>query len=265
MPSAWEKVKLTLKSATSKNSASFSDVIPPESILIVPLEEVATIILTSLRQAKQGTTIMRHTQISSWAGSYPRTLRSRAERRLTEAWQGLEKDGLIAETRVFGTFESWFVTDKGQNAKQLGKLTYGNDDFLPDALLVDCIREKAKPLYLAGRYDDACVAALRQLEVTIRELSHLDEGFVGTALMREAFKPNVGPLTDLEATPAEQNAARDLFVGAIGFYRNPFAHRNMGITNPAQAASIILLANELTAVARIHAMSRNSQAADRAP
>lgn len=61
--------------------------------------------------------------------------------------------------------------------------------------------------------------------------------------MREAFKPGVGPLTIQEAPVAEQNAVRDLFCGAIGYYRNPLAHRWIRIDSPQQAASIILFAN----------------------
>ncbi len=78
--------------------------------------------------------------------------------------------------------------------------------------------------------------------------------------MSEAFQVNIGPLTLLDAPIAEQKAARDLFTGAMGYFRNPLAHREVGIKESAQAASTILLANELMVTAIRHYMIRKDAA-----
>ncbi len=63
--------------------------------------------------------------------------------------------------------------------------------------------------------------------------------------MRTAFDVKAGPLTDLEAEPAERQARSDLFAGAIGSYKNPHSHRNVALDDPDEAAEIIKLANHL--------------------
>lgn len=258
----WSKISAAASNAAKALKSSgpkFSEIIPPSSILSVPLDEVALIILNGIKATSRNATISRHMAISTWASSYPKPMREQAERRLTEAWQLLERDGLVVEKKVMGTFESWFATEKSAQITHAAALTYGRDDLLPDGLLMAAIKEKVKPLYAAGRLDDACAAAYKQLEISVRTLCGFDDSVVGKELMRQAFKPHVGPLADLEAPEAEQIAARELFEGAIGFYRNSFAHREIGLRIPAQAASIILVANELIAVATILHNARQEQ------
>ena len=42
----------------------------------------------------------------------------------------------------------------------------------------------------------------------------------GVALMRRAFKPHGGPLSDPEAEPGERVAMMELFAGAIGAFKS---------------------------------------------
>lgn len=67
----------------------------------------------------------------------------------------------------------------------------------------------------------------------------------GVNLMREAFKPNVGPLTDKTLPEAEQSTLRDLFAGAIGTYKNPGSHRDVPLADPTEAVGMIFLASHL--------------------
>jgi hypothetical protein len=68
---------------------------------------------------------------------------------------------------------------------------------------------------------------------------------IGTNLIRKAFDPEVGQLTDMSAEKAEREARSHLFTGAIGSYKNPHSHRNVALDDPDEAAEIILLANHL--------------------
>jgi hypothetical protein len=64
-------------------------------------------------------------------------------------------------------------------------------------------------------------------------------------LIREAFKPQSGPLTDPAADGGEQVARTELFAGAIGCYKNPHSHRDVDRDDPAEAMETIPLANHL--------------------
>ncbi len=77
-----------------------------------------------------------------------------------------------------------------------------------------------------------------------RELARLEATDIGMDLMRKAFKPSSGPLSD-NATPAgEQEALMHLMAGAIGSYKNPHSHRNVTIEAP-EAVEMIVLASHL--------------------
>jgi hypothetical protein len=79
------------------------------------------------------------------------------------------------------------------------------------------------------------------------------EELIGVKLMRHAFQPDTGRLTIPTADKGEREGAMNLFAGAIGYYKNPFSHRNVGIARAVQAASLILTANELYVTAKTHA------------
>jgi hypothetical protein len=64
-------------------------------------------------------------------------------------------------------------------------------------------------------------------------------------LIQEAFKPKGGLLTDSTAEAGEQVSRMQLFCGAIGSYKNPNSHRDVDLTDSAEALEIILLANHL--------------------
>ncbi|MGW9247540.1 TIGR02391 family protein [Streptomyces badius] len=81
-------------------------------------------------------------------------------------------------------------------------------------------------------YELASFAAMKAVEVAVREASGLDNSVVGVHLMRAAFQPHKngkegGPLADAEAEGGEQEAASALFAGAMGAYKNPPSHRTV--------------------------------------
>jgi hypothetical protein len=65
-------------------------------------------------------------------------------------------------------------------------------------------------------------------------------------MMREAFHPDKGLLTDTTLQETERNAMRELFSGSIGLFKNPHSHRNVELRNPAgEAVEAIMLASHL--------------------
>jgi uncharacterized protein (TIGR02391 family) len=232
--------------------ARFVDVIPAAAILDVPLADIELAILRSVNTVKRGAAFSEGQAIKRWASSYPSALRVDVELRITEAWQSLNNAGLIAETTAMGVYETWFVTQKGRAALDSETTSYGQADLLPIGLLLPRLASVVVPLYSIGRFDDACAAAFKQLEILVRELCGFTDDVVGIDLMRQSFTPDIGPLTLTDSPKAEQIAVRDLFAGAMGYFRNPLAHRDVGITSAAHGASTILVANELMAIATRH-------------
>lgn len=116
---------------------------------------------------------------------------------------------------------------------------------LPKEVLHPRIREDVWALYHRGKYDTAVFEAMKAVEVAVRNGAGLSTKDVGTGLMRTAFHPENGPLTDTRTEKAEREARVSLFAGAIGSYKNPHSHRDIGLEDFDEAVEIIMLANHL--------------------
>jgi uncharacterized protein (TIGR02391 family) len=98
--------------------------------------------------------------------------------------------------------------------------------------------------FMRGEFDVAVFQAMKAVEVAVREASGLTAE-LGVRLMRKAFDPKNGPLTDMLAEEGEREARSALFAGAIGSYKNPHSHHDVQLDNAAEAIEIIMLANHL--------------------
>ncbi len=118
---------------------------------------------------------------------------------------------------------------------------------LPVELLHPDIRDKVSGLYLRGDYDTAVFQAFKEVEVAVRDACRYpaDKEHLGVELMRKAFKPRSGPLTDRSANGGEQQGLCELFSGAMGTYKNPHSHRHVGIISAAEAGEMIVFAGHL--------------------
>ena len=98
---------------------------------------------------------------------------------------------------------------------------------LPDDLLPPLFAEKViSTLFRRGDHDIAVFQAFKEVEVSVRKAANTkgagySDSEVGTNLMRKAFHPDTGPLTDKSLVPAEREAEMHLFSGAIGHAKNP--------------------------------------------
>lgn len=74
--------------------------------------------------------------------------------------------------------------------------------------------------FVSEHFDLAILAAMREVEIRLRELAAADASQLGVALVRRALHPEEGPLTDLTAERAEREALGHLFAGALGVFKN---------------------------------------------
>lgn len=226
---------------------SFSPDAPPaEEILEMEPEELAPFILRYLQQQPPGTINRYNFTLAS-----DHTLHERLGRRvedykraLMEAWMYLEREGFVAPQP--GQQNDWaFVTRRG------GKIVAAQDfevyrkgHLLPSDGLDPVLVQKSKQSFIRGDYDTAVFQAFKEVEIRVRGKAGYANTEIGVPLMRRAFGTG-GPLVDGAATGGEQVARMELFAGAIGSYKNPSSHRNVGFSDPKEAADIIHVANHL--------------------
>ena len=145
-----------------------------------------------------------------------------------------------------GGWYGWCVRSrraaKIQNKKDFEE--YRKAKSFPKELIHKSIRDKVWLTFLRGDYDTAVFQAFKEVEVTVRSAAGLSEKEIGTKLMRKAFDPETGTLSDKSQEFGERDALAHLFAGAIGSYKNPQSHRTVEIKDSNEAIEMILLATQ---------------------
>ena len=115
---------------------------------------------------------------------------------------------------------------------------------LPRAQLHPVIAQRVSVSFASGRFQDVVFQAFQTVEVEVRASAKLPNSLIGVGLMRRAFDPENGALTDMTAEKGEREALSALFAGAIGSYKNPASHRHVAI-EAEEAVEMIVLASHL--------------------
>jgi uncharacterized protein (TIGR02391 family) len=164
---------------------------------------------------------------------------------LQEAWGWLYASGLVAHNFDQNESSAFFVTRLGRKVLTEGiEVARANDRLAME--LHPAIEAKVRRQFLMGEYELACFAAMKLVEVRVRELAQESDSLLGVKLMTAAFKPSPpGPLTDPSMDGGEAVARMNLFAGAIGVFKNPTSHREVAFDDPTEAAEVILFADLL--------------------
>jgi len=169
--------------------------------------------------------------------------------RMQEAWNSAALKGYLMRTPGQSHPDFFVITSAGEDLIERFKQGAIPSDtvtrMLPREALHPKISDKPWRDFMRGDFDAAAFQAMKSVEVSVRDAGGFGNDLVGVPLMRKAFAPDKGPLTDMNAEGGERQARMDLFAGAIGSYKNPHSHRDVNLNDPLEAVEIILLANHL--------------------
>ena len=98
---------------------------------------------------------------------------------------------------------------------------------MPETYVHPIIVKKSFFLLNQGQFESAVLQAYKTIETRIREKISATSEEYGTKLIRKAFNPENGPLTDYGLPKAEREAFCNYIAGAFGFYKNPCSHRDI--------------------------------------
>lgn len=164
---------------------------------------------------------------------------------LAEAWAWLEAQGLLVPAEGTNGTNGWRIPSRRAQKfeSEVDLKPYAFVRRLPKEALHPRIASTVWMAFMRGEYDVGVFQAMKAVEVAVREATGLSD--LGTHLMRKAFDPKTGPLSDMDADLGEREARSALFAGAIGSFKNPHSHRNVGLNDAAESVEIIMLANHL--------------------
>jgi len=224
----------------------FKEIFPPiETALDMEPEELAPFVLKHLKKIGNINRNNYTSDKSVGIREYAREHLEEFQKRLIEAFIWLEREMFIAPKP--GTMGEWrFITRRGEKVLQDEDFTaYVKGSLLPSETLHPILARKVKPLFLRGDYDTAIFQAFKAVEVQVRKKGRYANSDIGVSLMRKAFHPKTGSLTNTQLEDSEKQAMSDLFAGAIGLFKNPVSHRFIDTISPEDAADLIRFANFL--------------------
>lgn len=220
----------------------------PEAEVLLALEpaELGGFLLEFLN-SEDGRSYLNVVNLTNYRGleGYPRECTNQVAEALSEAWNWLEHEGLVAPKP--GDTSGWYIVPRrGRKLKgRLGVEAFRKANILPRHLVQPVIEQAVWSLFIRGDYETAIFQAFKEVEIAVRAAGGFASTDIGVDLMRKAFDPSSGPLTDASLPGGERVAISNLFAGAIGYGKNPSSHRHVQLSDPVEAVELILIASHL--------------------
>lgn len=119
---------------------------------------------------------------------------------------------------------------------------------MPESYVHPVIIKKCFALLRNHEYESAVLQAFKAIEVSVREKIEAPLDCFGERLLKMAFNPDDGVLTNFERPKAERFAFLNYITGAFSFYRNASSHRNVDMDFMSAFKRIVVASDLLTAV-----------------
>jgi uncharacterized protein (TIGR02391 family) len=233
--------------------------IPDANVLLgLAPEELAFYVLRAARSAEQNGLLNLQPVVNDAQGAigiahgrgggvYPQAQMAEIEVALTEAWAWLESQLFIVPAPGINGTHGWKVLGRrGKGLEDERQFTaIRKASAFPRELLHPAIAERAWISIMRGEFDAAVLFAFRAVEEAVRDAGGFQATDIGVNLMRRAFSPANGPLSDMTQPEPEREALMHLFAGAIGSYKNPHSHRTVVIQDASEAQEQVMLASHL--------------------
>lgn len=229
----------------------YSMIPDPDRVLALPPEELAGVLLEHINSLPPNELFHLNRYnfflLSFGVGSfkdYPEAKQEEVAAAFREAWQWLEREGLLLPT---GSGDSFTLSRKAEGMNSSSQVdAYRHRLALP--ALHPKIDQLVRPVFLRARYDDAVREAFKQVEIAVREAGGFTAEDIGRPLMRNAFDPEKGRLRDAALPGGERGAMANLFDGAIGVFKNPQSHRDVALDDPVAVTELLMFASYLLRV-----------------
>jgi uncharacterized protein (TIGR02391 family) len=121
---------------------------------------------------------------------------------------------------------------------------------MPETYVHPLIVKASFRLLNSREFDSAVLKAFKTIEIAIRRHIKANADDVGVNLIRRAFHPENGPLTDMSLPKAEREALCHYLAGAFGYYKNPCSHRDVDMDFLSAFERIVVASDLLKIVER---------------
>ena len=218
----------------------------------LPTEELAAVVLRVANSNQQASGLIHPQAVRQQVrgdhlhGGYSTRI-DEAELAFDEAWAWLKVQGILISPTDPNGNNGWVQLSR-RGRTLLDATAFRNyaagvgfrQSFLHATIAEDVWFDLAR-----GDHETAVFKSFRAVEIAVREAGAFKAKDIGADLMKDAFKPGAGPLTDLALPISEQEAMAAMFVAAIKYFKNPHSHRLSPIEEQKAAQEMVTFASHL--------------------
>jgi hypothetical protein len=183
----------------------------PQVLLSLEPEELAGKILFVLRKHIENSRQPEHyfvlanllselwptNYLPNYQPPYPPELQKQINLAIGESWGWLIAQSLLVPAGTHGGTDSYLLGHRALKFQDETEFAaFRVSRMLPRDCLHPRIADKVWAAFLRGDYDMAVLQAMKTVEVAVREAAALPNSVLGVPLMRTAFHPSTGQLTD---------------------------------------------------------------------